>query len=96
MNIHLIDEWWTVLKNSAVSKVSLVIGTITGSLAVNALVALGVLPFVPLWLQLPSALIIGLLYYGPIMWARVVSQPKMNAKVEEKLAEKADAQSSQT
>jgi Sec-independent protein secretion pathway component TatC len=76
----LIDQWATVLKHSATTWVTLIVNT----LVANALVFLAVLPFAPLYVQLPLAILIALVASSPTWFARIVSQPKMVAKVEEK------------
>jgi Sec-independent protein secretion pathway component TatC len=75
----LIDQWATVLKHSATTWVTLIVNT----LVANALVFLAVLPFAPLYVQLPLAILIALVASSPTWFARIVS-PKMVAKVEEK------------
>lgn len=90
--MRLIDEWRTVLWRSANNWVALILGPIVGALSTNALVALGVLGFLPVKFQIPGAMLIGLLFYtGPHILARLVAQPKLAAKVEEKKQEAASA-----
>lgn len=87
--MRLIGEWRTVLFRSISNWVALILGPIVGALSTNALVALGVLGFLPLRFQIPGAMVIGLLFYtGPQILARLVHQPKLQAKVEAKIEEK--------
>lgn len=84
--MKLVDEWWTVLKSSATTWVTLVMNTI----AAHALVFMAVLPFAPLYVQLPLAVLIALVASSPTWLARIVVQPKLTAKLEAKAEEKRD------
>lgn len=77
--MRLIDEWWTVLWRSASNWVTLAVNTI----AAHALVFLAVLPFAPLYVQLPLAVLIALVASSPTWFARIVRQTKLRAKVKE-------------
>lgn len=77
--MKLITEWRTVLKRSATTWVTLIVNTI----AAHALVFLAVLPFAPLYIQLPLAVVIALVASSPTWLARIVEQPKLQAKIEE-------------
>lgn len=78
--MKLIDNWWTVLTRSAANWVTLIVNTI----AAHALIFMAVLPFAPLWVQLPLAILIALVASSPTWLARVIDQPKLNEKLQEK------------
>lgn len=80
----LISEWRTVLWRSASNWVTLIVNT----LVAHAIVFLGVLPFAPLYLQLPLAVLIAVVASSPTWFARVWHQPKLNEKVTDKRIEK--------
>jgi len=82
--MKLIDHPWTVLKQSATTWVTLIVNTVVA----HAIVFMAVLPFAPIYLQLPLAVLIALVASSPTWLARVVAQPKL----EQKIQEKADAQ----
>ena len=87
MKLQLIDNWATVLLHSATTRTSALVGAIVGTVGVHYLVLLGVLPFLPVYLQLPLALGIGAIVAGPTLLSRITCQPKLQAKI----AEKSDA-----
>lgn len=78
--MKIIEEWRTVLKRSATTWVTLAVNTI----AAHALVFIAVLPFAPLYIQLPLAILIAVVASSPTWLARITEQPKLNAKIEEK------------
>ncbi len=80
LRFNLIDQWWTVLWRSASNWVTLAVNICVA----NAMIFLAVLPFAPLYIQLPLAVLIAIVASSPTWLSRVVSQPKMVAKVEEK------------
>lgn len=84
MKFELVDNWATVLWHSATTRTSALVGAIVGTIGVHYLVLLGILPFLPFYLQLPLALGIGAVVAGPTLAARLFKQPKMQAKIEEK------------
>lgn len=84
--MKLIDHPWTVLKRSATTWVTLAVNTI----AAHALVFLAVLPFAPIYVQLPLAVLIAIVASSPTWLARVAKQPRMEAKLEEKAGAKPD------
>lgn len=84
--MNLISEWPTVIWRSATTWVTLAVNT----LVAHAIVFLAVLPFAPLFVQLPLAILIAIVASSPTWLSRVIEQPKMNAKVEEKAGERAD------
>lgn len=88
----LIDEWWTVAKRSATTWVSTALGFLVGALAQTYLAAFAVIGFIPApELQLPLAGLIGAIVIGgPIILSRIVAQPTLVAKVEEKIEQKAE------
>lgn len=85
--MKLIDAWFTVWLRSATTWATLAVNTI----AAHALVFLAVLPFAPLYVQLPAAILIAVVASSPTWLARVVSQPKLAEKVEAKKQEAGDA-----
>ncbi len=85
--MQFIDEWRTVLWRSASVWVGGIVGGIVGIVTAHWLLLLGILPFMPLWVQLPVSLIVGVVVIGgPQAVARIWPQPKM----QEKIAEKSD------
>lgn len=83
--MHLIEGWTTVLWRSATSWIAMTLGSIVGIVGTHWAVLLGILPFMPFYIQLPVALIVGaLVIWGPTMIGRVTEQPKMKQKIAEK------------
>lgn len=78
--MNLVSHWRTVLLRSATTWVTLIVNT----LVAHAIVFLAVLPFAPLYLQLPLAIVIAIVASSPTWLSRIVEQPKLNAKIEEK------------
>jgi Sec-independent protein secretion pathway component TatC len=78
--MRFVTEWPTVLWRAASNWVTLIVNTVIA----HALVFFAILPFAPFYLQLPLALFIALVASSPTWLARVIEQPKMAAKVEEK------------
>lgn len=87
MKLNLIENWPVVLWHSATTRTTALVGAIVGTIGVHYLMLLGVLPFLPPYLQLPLALGIGAIVAGPTLIARITAQPKMAAKI----AEQSDA-----
>lgn len=84
--MRLIDHWRTVAWRSATSWVATGLGAVGGALANTYLAAFMVIGFVPSprW-QFPLAALLGAIVIGgPIILARLVEQPKLNEKLEEK------------
>lgn len=90
---RLITEWRTVLFRSMSNWVATIVGFLVGALANTYLAAFAVIGFIPHpWLQLPLAGLVGAIVIGgPIVLARIVRQPVMEAKIEQKTEEKAEA-----
>lgn len=78
--MRLIDEAWTTLKGSATTYAALIVNTIIA----YPLVFIAVLPFAPLYVQLPLAVIFAIVASSPVWAARIWKQPKLEAKIEEK------------
>lgn len=78
--MKLIDQWATVLWRSASNWVTLLVNT----LVAHAIVFLAVLPFAPLWVQLPLAIVIAIVASSPTWLARIAEQPKLQEKLEDK------------
>lgn len=82
--MKLIDNWRIVLWRSATSWVTGAVHVVIATIGVHWAVLLGVLPFLPFWLQLPIALAVAAVTIAPTLLARITEQPKMRAKVEGK------------
>ena len=83
--MRFIEDWWTVALRSATSWVAAILGGLLGALAAHWGILFAVLPFLPFWLQLPCAILLGVLFVGgPIVLARITDQPRMRAKIEER------------
>ena len=80
----LISGWRTVLFRSASNWVTLIINT----LVAHAIVFLAALPFAPLYLQLPLAILIAIVASSPTWLSRVIEQPKPNEKVADQIIAK--------
>lgn len=78
-----IEDWCVYLRRSATTWVTGAVNTIMAIIGVHWAVLLGVLPFVPLYWQLPLALLVAALTTAPTIIARLTKQPKLNAKIEE-------------
>ena len=90
--MRLVENWWTILLHSTSSWISTVIGGLVGLVGVHWAVLLGILPFMPFYLQLPMSIVIGVtVIAGPILTARVTHQPKLDARLANKSAAKEDA-----
>lgn len=85
--MRLIEHWRTVLYRSAVTWVTSILTFLVGALgssymAIFAFLGLG---FLPLMIQaVVGGFTLLVVVGGPIILARIVEQPKMNAKIEEK------------
>jgi hypothetical protein len=84
MKLELVEHWPTVLWRSATTRTAALTGLIVGVVGTHYLVLLGILPFLPPYLQLPLALLIGGFVVGPTVASRLFKQPKMQAKIAEK------------
>lgn len=73
-----VDHPWTVVKGAATSYVVLAMNTIIA----YPLVFIAVLPFAPLYIQLPSAVIFALVASSPVWYSRAIAQPKLAEKIE--------------
>ncbi len=79
-----IEGWCAVLRRSATTWVTATVNTIVAVFGVHWGVLLGVIPFVPLYWQLPLALLIAAVTTAPTIIARLTKQPKLNEKIKEK------------
>lgn len=80
-----VDHWCVVLRRSATTWVSAIIGSALGAFAAHWGVAFAIVPFLPFPMQLPAAMVLGAFFVGgPIILARITEQPKLNRKIEEK------------
>lgn len=75
--MKLVEGWWAVLLHSTANWVTLIVNTIVA----HAIVFLAVLPFAPLYLQLPLAVLIAVVASSPTWLARIVDQPKLRARI---------------
>lgn len=83
----LVEEWWTVLTRSATNWVTFAVNVITA----HALVFLAVLPFAPLYVQLPLAILIAVAASSPSWATRIIHQKGLAEKVKAKRQERSDA-----
>jgi len=91
MQIRLVAEWPTILWRSATTRTTAVLTFVAGALAQYYMAGFAFLAFMPPEIQIPAggAILFGLLGL-PLILARIVAQPNMVAKVEEKIAAKAN------
>ena len=83
--MKLIEDWPLILWRSATTWVAAAIGAVVGVVGAHWALLLGVLPFLPFWLQLPLAIAVGVITIaGPVVVARITEQPRLNAKIEER------------
>lgn len=83
--MRLIAEWREILWRSATTWVATAIGALVGTVGAHWGLLLGVLPFMPFYLQLPLAIAVGIVTIaGPVVLARITDQPKLNVKIEER------------
>lgn len=80
--MRLIEGYATVAWRSATTWVTYGLQVVCTTVAVHWMVFMGVLPFLPLWFQLPLALLIAAVTTAPTIIARVTQQPKLNEKLE--------------
>lgn len=76
----LIKHAWTYFKGSAVTYATLIVNTIIA----YPLVFIAVLPFAPIYIQLPAALIFALVASSPVWASNLWKQPKLTEKLKEK------------
>lgn len=91
--MRLIEHWGTVLRRSATTWVTVVLTFLVGALSPAYMAIFAFLGFVssPLVQVVVGGLVVLIVVGGPIILARVVEQPKMTAKIEEKKQEANDA-----
>ncbi len=82
--MKFIDNWATVAWRSATTWVTYALQAVCTTIAVHWMVFMGVLPFLPLYFQLPLALLIAAVTTAPTIIARLTKQPKLNEKIKEK------------
>jgi hypothetical protein len=82
----LIDHWKTVLRRSAVTWITAIITFLVGALGQTYLAAFAFLGFVsdPTIQFVGAGFLAVIVIGGPIILARLVEQPALNAKLEEK------------
>lgn len=90
--MKVIEHWKTVLWRSATTWASVIVGTVLGVVGQGAMVALGIIGFLPAEMQLPAAILVGIMFtLSVIVPARLLRQPKLTAKIEAKQQEAVDA-----
>ena len=84
--MNLITEWRTVLQRSATTWVTAALTFLVGALAQSYMAIFAFLAFIPsLAVQIVGGGIVVLIVIGsPIILARLVEQPKLVQKIEEK------------
>lgn len=83
--MKIIAEWRTVVLRSATTWVATILGGILGAFGAQWGIAFAVLPFLPFWLQMPLAILLGVFFVGgPIVLARITEQPKLQERIEAK------------
>lgn len=80
--MNVVEQWFTVWKRSATTWASFAVNLVTA----HALVFMAVLPFAPLYWQLPLAIGIAILASAPTWAARIWKQPKLTEKIAAKEA----------
>lgn len=88
--MKLIEHWGTVLRRSATTWVAGVLTFLIGALAQSYMAIFAFLAFIPsLTVQIiGGGFVVLVVIGGPIILARVVEQPKLAAKIEQKNVEK--------
>lgn len=89
MKFQLIDNWATVLWHSATSRTTAVMGAIIGTIGVHWAMILGIVPWLPVYLQVPAIALVALAVAGPTLLSRITCQPKLQQKIAEKTDAKA-------
>ena len=85
MKLALIEHWPIVAWHSATSWVATVLGFLVGALSGTYGAAFAVIAFLPEYVQLPLAGIVGAIVIGgPVILARITAQPAMTAKIASK------------
>lgn len=79
--MKFIQNWRVILWRSATSWVTAGVHIVIATIGVHWAVLLGVLPFLPFWLQLPIALAVAAVTIAPTLIARVTEQPKLQDKL---------------
>ncbi len=82
-SMQLVENWRTIIWRSATSWVATILSFLIGTLGQGAMVALGLIGFIPAGpLQWGAAVFIAFIAFGaPLIVARIVHQPKMAEKV---------------
>lgn len=85
MKLELIEGWKDVVLRSATSWVATALGALLGAFGAHWGIMFAILPFLPFWLQMPLAIVLGIFFVGgPIVLARITAQPKLEARIESK------------
>ena len=85
MTLKLIEGWKDVLLRSATSWVATALGALLGAFGAQWGIMFAVLPFLPFWLQMPLAIVLGVFFVGgPIVLARITDQPKLEQRIKAK------------
>lgn len=82
---NLIEHWGTVLRRSAVTYVTAALTFLVGALAQTYMAIFAFLAFMPPLVGIVvGGFLVVIVVGGPIILARLVEQPALNAKLEEK------------
>lgn len=88
MKLHLIDDWAFWFWHSATTWGAGVIGGFLAWMASWHGIFFALIPFLPAYLQVPAAILVGALALGgAVGFLRVIKQPKADAKLEKRRAE---------
>lgn len=91
MKLRLVDEWRTVLWHSATTRTTALVTYLLGAVGQYYVAGFLAIPYIPQSLQPPAAgILIALIVGGPIIISRLVVQPKLQAKIEERSDGKSD------
>jgi len=90
--MELVEEWPTVLRRAITIRLAAALTFLIGAFGQAYLAVFAFLAFMPYPIQVGvGGLMVFIVVGCPIILARLVQQPKMQAKVEKKIEEKADA-----
>lgn len=82
--MKLIDNWRIYAIHASTTWTTMLVHAIIATIGLHWAALLGVLPFLPLWLRLPLAVLIGAVVTVPTVIGRITAQPKLQQKVAEK------------
>lgn len=83
--MRLIENWWTVLLHSASTRTTALVTWLLGAIGQYYFAGFLFIGFLPAPVQIVAAGFLTLLVFGgPIILSRLVHQPRLTEKVEEK------------